>query len=836
MNNTNQPFFESLGSLGKTFGAPLPVTLSPELIGLLSEQLYRSPSKAIEELVVNAFDAEANEARIFVAEPGDNTPFIAVYDDGVGMTYEGLADLWKVGRPKPRDDTLFERKQRRQIGKFGIGKLSTYSVANRVTYVTRTDTQYLAVTIDYRLFATNPDATTTAVELEVRRIDNLTDLWGDRIFRAAIEAIGLDRTHLSLQRTWTVVMLEELKDKARTMGLGRLRWVLRTAMPLSANFKLFLNGEVVESSKEDYEHVVEFDISQLPDSRLKALKTKTGEVWSAKDGSLVSESFSSGISGNVVVTRQTLVGKSADLIRSEGFFVYVRGRLVNEEDARFGLHELSHATLNRFRSVVHADDLDEVITANRESMEDVKLYRDAQALLNEVFNEARQRYEDRNEAAQKKSLGAREDKRTWVPERLVEFPTADALTRYSQDLRGTEPDDSWMYLSVDPVTDVNELTASLYATAGREQTYKYVYVARGRAERLVEFEPSKATFTVNQDHELVRAYASDPIAQMLVQDVVTGEALLEVYLREAGVTPSVIGEVLERRDFLLRGLADAHMFSLAALSTFTKDSASSKTDLEIAVVAGARSLGFVAKHIGGPGQPDGIARFTDFPGGEQTIILEAKSSIETPSAKDIDFAAISNHKSKYGASGCLLVAPGYQGDIDGNSARSAQELKISCWTVQQYADVIATAESRHIAARQVLDIVQNNFAPHDVEQAVAGLLSDPTWEPMSLYTAVVRSLRNLHGILADSPRSVTMIATEVAKMSGFENVEEKHVFKAVSDIASASRGALLLVRDGGVIILNVDYDELERRVQTLTGQPGSPRRKGAFGGTDTEPE
>ena len=766
---------------------------------------------------------------------GDDTPFIAVYDDGVGMTYEGLADLWKVGRPKPRDDTLFERKQRRQIGKFGIGKLSTYAVANGVTYVTKTGTQHLAVTIDYRRFTSNPNATTTPVELEVRKINTLDELWKDSVFRTAIKAIRLDNTHLATQSSWTLVILEELKTKAQTMGLGRLRWVLRTAMPLSAKFQLFLNGAVVESSKEDYEIIEQFDISELPYGRLNALRIKTGQEWFAKDESLFAESFPSGISGNVMVTRRTLAGKSAELIRSEGFFVYVRGRLVNEEDARFGLHELSHATLNRFRAVVYADDLDEVVTANRESMEDVKLYRDAQAVLNEVFNEARQRYEDLHDAEQKKELNKRENKRIWVPERLVEFPTADALTMYSRDLRGTEPDESWMYLSVGPDTDIAELSASLYSTVSRKQNYRYVYAARGRAERLVEFEPISATFTVNQDHELVKAYASDPASQRLVEDVVTSEALLEVYLREAGVRPSVIGEVLERRDLLLRGLADSHLFSLAALSLYIKDSASSKTDLEIAVVAGARALGFVAKHIGGSGQPDGVARFTDFPHGEQTIILEAKSSIETPSAKDIDFAAIQNHKTQFAASGCLLVAPGYQGDIDGNSARSAKELEISCWSVRQYADVIAAAESRQISARQVLGIVRNTFAPSDVEQAVSDLLSEPTWEAMSLYFAVIRSLRNLHGILAGSPRSVTMIATEVAKMSGFEGVEESHIYRAVSDIASASRGALL-VRDDGVVVLNVDYDELERRVQALTGHPGSPRRKGAFGEAGAEQE
>ena len=830
MTNADQRFYEALDSLGSTVGEPLPVTLSPELVGLLSDQLYRSPSKAIEELVVNGFDAEADEARIFVPEPGNTAPFIAVYDNGVGMTYEGLADLWKVGRPKLRDETIFRRKQRRQIGKFGIGKLSTYAVANRVTYVTKTSNQHLAVAIDYRDFTSKPNSTPTEVKLVVRKVDDLGDLWNEDGFRAAVGAIGLNETHLAAQSSWTLVILEELKDKARSMGFGRLRWVLRTAMPLSAKFKLFLNEEAVESSKEDYEILVKFDISELPGARLKALTAKTGEEWSARDGKLVAESFPEGMWGSAIVTRPTLEGKSAELVRSEGFFVYVRDRLVNEEDARFGLHELSHATLNRFRADIHADDLDTIVTANRESMEDVVLYRHAQAVLNEVFNEGRQRYEDSVERERKTPMDKREETRNWVPERLVELPTADALRMYSQDFKGTEPDESWMYLNVDSKTDLAELTTSLYKVVDREQKYSYQYMARGRAGRLVEFDPVNATFIINQDHELVLAYSSEPACQGLLQDVVTSEAMLEVYLREAGIKPHLIGEVLERRDFLLRGLAQSHMFSLTALSGYIRDSASSSTDLEIAVVSGARALGFVAKHIGGPGQPDGVARFTDFPQGEQTIILEAKSSIETPSAKDMDFAAIDIHAKKYKASGCLLVAPNYPGDSDGNVALSAKGLKISCWTVRQYADVIQAAESRQISARQILDIVRTKFAPQEVTEAVDDLLAEPTWEPRALYLAVVNALRNIRSKLADSPRSITMIALEVAGMSDFENVEESAIRRAVSDLAGASNGALLL-RDNDDVVLNVDYDELDRRVQTLTGEPGSPRRKGVFGET-----
>ena len=834
----SNPFFETLKAIGETLRDPVPVTLSPELIGLLSDQLYRSPSKAIEELVINGYDADANEARVFVENPGTRGNFVVVYDNGSGMTYEGIADLWKVGRPKPRTEQLTRHAERKQIGKFGIGKLSTYAIANRVSYISKTDGHHLGVTINYGDFKPKADRTTTAVELQVREISAFQQLWSDATFRSAVDRLGLSSGEVESQPSWTIVILEDLKQKAHTMELGRLRWVLRTAMPMSPQFRLFLNGEEVRSSKEDFEVVVKFDVKDMPTERIDALGTKTKEEWTASDVGLSSGSFPSGISGNVRITRKTLLGKSADVFRSEGFFVYVRGRLVNEEDARFGLHELSHATLNRFRAIIIADDLDEVITANRESMENVKLYRDAQSVLNEIFNEARSRYNEYVRDKESKPLSARqEEERSWVPERLVEWPTADAITAYSEDFKGAEPDESWMYLKVDPQTDISELASSLYSAigSGRGHPYTYEYSALTSAGRLVYFDPYHSTFTINQDHELTRAYASDPSAQRLLHDLVTGEALLEVYLREAGLPPSVIGEVLEQRDLLFRGLADAQMFSLEGLSTYIRESAASSTELEIALVAGTRALGFVTKHLGASGEPDGIARFMDFPDGEQKIILEAKSSVGTPTTKDIDFASISTHMSRHSANGCLLIAPSYQGDENSNAVVSARELRISCWTVYQFSKVVGSAEARQISARDILKIVLTEFSPHDVRRAVTELLKAPTWESRALYAAVIRALRKLHEVLPKSPRSVTMIATEIARMADFENVEEADVHRAVSDLAGASQGALLL-RGENHVILNVDYDELDRRVETLTGDPGTPRRRGMFAEKKNEDE
>ena len=827
MTQNGKNFSDVVNSLGHAAGDALPVVLSPEIIGLLSDQLYRSPSKAIEELVVNGYDAEATEVRIHVPTSPTSNSFMAVYDDGIGMNYEGLADLWTVGRRKVRDETLFTRTQRRQIGKFGIGKLATYAVATRVTYVTKTKSTYLAVTINFRDFAPAGKAAPKPVSLDVRNISP-DELWNHDVFSTAISLIDLSRPKLEKKAAWTVVLLEDLKEKALTLRLGRLRWVISTAMPLGTPFKVLLNKKNLESSKVAYKGIVEFTLADFPENRLSALTKRTGIVWRLQGDKISSASFPSGISGSVKVTKKTLIGKSSEISRSEGFFVYVRGRLVNEEDARFGLHELSHATLNRFRAEIYADDLDAILTANRESMEDVELYRRAQAVLNEVFNEARQRYEAWEEEEGRKDQNTREQERSWVPQRLVEYPLADALTMYTRNKEGTEPDGSWMYLDVNPDAQIRELATLLYQDDKRKRPYKYQYTAFGRSQRMVQFDPNSATFTINQDHELVIAYSDDPAAQRLLDDLVTAETMLEVYLREAGVNAVVIGEVLERRDLLFRGLANAKMFSLPALSEYVRDSYNSKTDLEIAVVAGARALGFVAKHVSGNGEPDGVARFTNFPRGEQVVVLEAKSSIDTPSAKDIDFAAIKVHVQKHQADGCILVAPNYRGDDSGNSARSARYNSISCWTVEQYASVIAKAESRQITARDILEIALCCFAPSEVESAVAKLLGEPSWEKRALYLAVVRILREVHELLKNSERTTMMVASRIVDKRGFENVEEKDVRDAVRDIAAASQGALR-VRDGGVIVLNVDYDELERRIQSLTGAVGTARRKGAFG-------
>src|SRR5205807_938963 len=176
---------------------------------------------------------------------------------------------------------------------------------------------------------------------------------------------------------------------------------------------------------------------------------------------------------------------------------------------------------------------------------------------------------------------------------------------------GAEPDNSWFYLDTSSITELRALASRLYTSPRRR--FQYEYVGFGSTARLVRFDPENAKFLLNADHPFVNAHSDDPRAKLLLEDMATSEVLLEVELRLFTVAPQIIGEVLERRDELLRALALDHPYSLSAVAKALRDAANDEYDLEIALVAAARGLGLVAKHISGDGEPDGVARFVEYP-------------------------------------------------------------------------------------------------------------------------------------------------------------------------------------------------------------------------------
>ena len=119
------------------------VTISHRIIELFSAGLYSSPNKAFEELICNSYDAFASKVAVYV--PSDLTvegAYIWVCDNGEGLTPSELKALWKIGESSKRNNN--ERDNRRlQIGQFGIGKLATYILARKLTYISKKENKYI---------------------------------------------------------------------------------------------------------------------------------------------------------------------------------------------------------------------------------------------------------------------------------------------------------------------------------------------------------------------------------------------------------------------------------------------------------------------------------------------------------------------------------------------------------------------------------------------------------------------------------------------------------------------------------------------------------------------
>jgi hypothetical protein len=821
-------------------GPTVTVSISNEVVHLLSDQLYQSPLKAIEELVVNSYDADAGACRVFVPSSTEmalagGRHFVSVFDTGSGLTKEGMVDLWHVGRSNKRSEEIKKRSGRKQIGKFGIGKLATYTIAKKLTYISKTQDGILSASLDFSSFGPDPSGSGKPVEIEVRLLTDWTEVRKTKEVQGLIEACGATDSELN-GSSWTIAVLEELKPKAHEIRLGMLRWVLSTAMPLKVDFQLFLNSEQVESSKLGYNLATEFDLKDLSASRLKALSSATGDNWHITKKGITTDSFPEGITGSVIVTERTLPGKSDDLLRSYGFFVKVRGRLIYEDEPFFGMTHLHHGTLNRFRADIQADDLDDIITAPRENVGATPLRDKFEALLVEVFQEARQRYERFLSDQEKEEKNKKEHSRVFLSPSLVEQPIASAISN-TQGASGADADATWFYFDLPPQDEIAALTSKLYS--GPRTNFAYQYSGLGKQSRLVRFDPATSTFTINLDHPFVAAHATDPHAKLVLEDFVTAEAMLEAQLRLARIHPPLIGEVLEERDKLLRSLALDHPYSSTAIAKALRDAANDEHDLELALVAAARSLGFVAKHISGAGEPDGVARFLAYPEVTTLLTLEAKSSKEVPSLSAIDFAGLHEHRETHGANGCLLVAPAYPGSgaADSAAANRAKSLRISCWTIEQLARAVESAEVRHITAKQIIEIVLSRFAPDDVAKAVDGLFAAPTWDQQKLNNGIIEALRTLAGKLPDTPRNVLSIATVIANRPGFEGIKTDDVRKAISQLAAISQGALVF--DGETLTVFTSYEELTRRAASLTGVSGKPLRLSKFRNDmsgDAEPE
>ena len=675
-----------IAPLGQCIGS-IDVRLGRRMLDLFSEGLYTSPNKAIEELVANSFDAGARHVHVLASLAAGGKGTIAVIDDGEGMDAEGLKRHWLIGRT---DKRLLASPPlgRKQIGKFGIGKLATYVLANRLTHVSKCGKEYYSASMEYSAINNRVDGevgsddpvTIPLLHMTEAQAREAVSEWADT---TAFKKSGMPLFGRGSPGSWTASIMSDLKPMSDKIREGRLAWILRTALPLQPDFAVWLNGERIRPSKEDRDPIKRWvigrDIEGLPRPAPHASASTDAALPPSSEHRFGLDVEGLGrVTGHAEMYENALAGKSDDWGRSSGFFVYARGRLLNEADGHFGIqpNELRHGTFSRFRAVVHIDRLDEALRSSREAVGDSDEASAARDVLRGIFNTVRKAMDDHDRGnapnerlARRVSAGPASLSRRPIAALARAAAEGKALSRHlaipggGRDLR----EDALARL------DRSVMGPEPFVT-GREMDDD------GDPEDVIaKFDCASRRLRINARHPFVvtfyDAFASKrhslPLELLVMSDVAA-----EARMYQDGLDPRMIEETVMARDRHLRSLAYESGRPSPPRVASALEQAQTPKEFEKCVCEAFRSLGFDVRQIGGSGRPDGIAT-ARLASGEKDEVRRYAVSIEAKSkagedgravpAKDVDVGAVANHCRDHECDHAVVVGPEFQGGGDESS-------------------------------------------------------------------------------------------------------------------------------------------------------------------------
>lgn len=698
------------------------VSISHRIIELFSAGLYSSPNKAFEELVCNSYDAFASKVAVYV--PSDSTvegAYIWVCDNGEGLNPKELKNLWRIGESTKRQGNVRDKK-RLQIGQFGIGKLATYILARKLTYISKKDGRYILATMDYNLI--KEDYEKLLIDEREVKEDEAQILLQQYVDEKIIQ---FNLFGDNSEPTWTVSLMTELKPKAGEIKNGRLKWILSTALPLNPGFQLNFNGEKIESSKINVPVMKKWIIGKN-DETAEKLKTAECKVSKEDDKEQYFVDFENlkGVHGEFILYEDSLVeGKSSELGRSHGIFLIIRGRLINLEDALLGMDAFSHGAFNRCRIIVNADELDKNLTSTREAVKDSQPFSQLKEYIKKKFNnEVRKYYFDQQlQMEEKKSVSSRMAQTSYLTSKkpIYDFVQNFYLSQILNPILIDKPLDE----------DKNELL-SLYEKnlETGEQVIEHIeWAYKNIEEPIAKLNLKNRVLTINKAHPYVANYIDSNNNMIPLESMIITEVLTEAHLYELKIDEETVNTIIRKRDRTLRQLALADKVGIPAVAMYLKDSLSDPSGLEDAVARVLDAIGFEVTSIGGNGEPDGKAEA--FLGYDEngksrgySLTYDAKSTAKSRiAAGTAHLSGLKRHQEKYKADYCMEVAIDYQGTNDDESAITleSQREKVTMISATDLTKLLLLVTPKQLGLDKLRDLFETCFSPKQVHEWIEKL-------------------------------------------------------------------------------------------------------------------
>ncbi|MCW1094564.1 ATP-binding protein [Streptomyces sp. RS2] len=822
----------------------VPVRISLAIIERFSDGLYSSPNKAFEELVSNSYDAGAETVWVYM--PGDlSSPHasILVIDDGESMDVQGLQDLWRIGKSRKREDES-NGKRREPIGKFGIGKLATYVLAQELTYIVLKDGTYRAVTMDYQMVQGDMSDPHT-LNLEVAELDreeareallsNLRD-YGERM-KPVLDALFPEGD--AGPEHWTAAIMTRLKKQAQGIQQGRLRWVLSTAIPLNPSFNLLYNGDPIEASKAQGVEQWRFTIGQSEDTLAPDARIGTPEHVEVNGERLPSYRLplAGAVWGQAQLFEDSLNrGQSGKLGRSHGFFVRVRGRLINLDDATFNVGvDLHYGTFSRFNMVINADELDALVASPRESLMDSPEVRELKTYMLTVFNRSRSVLKKRDDDDEIPLL-TQQGRISNPPPGLTQGPLRRMLRRASQ---GDEQVRESLGIKVDAT-----MLPDTFTQGSGEVLEQVLVEPAGEQTRLISYDPQRRAAILNQAHPFISNYIDRDGTQEALQILGLTELLTQAYMLDENIDAATVNRIMKRRDAFLRDFVSYHPRSAPVIAKILRDSSNDEKALEDAVADALTVMGYSVQRIGGSGTPDGVAtvrlgRRGGVGSESYALTYDAKSSgsearralqperqkqparaprIQAGTARTSVLRvhrerAAEQFKLDVPPKFTLLVAPGFQGDGDekaliGDICRNDGITPI---TVEDLARLVELFPLRRLSPLKLLEL----FATHEPSQAREFVDAIEAQKP-----PVAPPVAEVIELLVQyserrTPVTVDTIVTAVYERSGID-LDHEEVAAIVRGLAALAPATMYF--DGQLVALNASPQGLIGELRQTLGE------------------
>lgn len=721
MNKTN------LSTFGQKIDT-INVEISYRIIELFSAGLYSSPNKAFEELICNSYDAFATKVSVYISpDLTSEDAYIMVVDDGEGLSKEEFKGLWKIGESSKRDSPERDKK-RLQIGQFGIGKLSTYILARKLTHISYKAGKYLMTTMDFGAI-NNATSSIELPELELT-VDQVKELTRQYLYNDGKRLVSFDPFDDPPLDSWTITLLTDLKPKAAEIKIGRLKWILSTALPLNpASFALDLNGIFIESSKTNIPVKKEWVVGK-EDQTAEELDYCSQGYDDENDTYYVDFENLKRVTGRFVLYEQSLLGgKAEDNGRSHGIFLVIRGRLINLDDPLLGMEPFSHGPFNHCQIIIHADGLDSNLTSTREAVkESIPLTQLKDYIKKKFNNELRKFYfENEEEERYKKTIGYRLAQTTYSSSQK---PIKSFIEKFY------EGSISNPILIRKPIAKTKEELLKLYSDCVGNVSVNAIenvdWVIKNSHAPIATLNLDNKTLEINALHPFVANYSGSFKDSLPLENIVIAEVLAEAFMYEIGLDESNINSIIKMRDEILRQLAFSDKERIPAVTQLLLDSLSDATGLENAVYRALVALGFETVPIGGNGKPDGIATAylgynADSTPKKYSLTYDAKStSNKKIQAGTARLSGLKRHQIDFNADYCFEVSIGYEGedDIDSAISKEAIQQQVTVIKAKDFAQLLLFSIPNQLGLSKLEELFKTCYAPKHVSEWIENFIKN----------------------------------------------------------------------------------------------------------------